>query len=212
MAGYLRDARSGRSGWSIPVNIDWHVVVANPVRPWRRCSALCKVVAYPGCDGVFFHAAAGVSNRLRVFGGMSCGPSPFLFVFLHTSTASVSPRAWTVVPLKDNAVQSGCFALCAFALALGGVSLWVGGNRRRAAAMIILALVFLADIFMIFISKTGVLMTAALIGLFVVQLRVETVAVDRSANRTCRRDCAWSSVPAQRRLAENCDRYTCRRR
>ena len=45
------------------------------------------------------------------------------------------------VPLKDNAVQSGCFALCAFALALGGVSVWVGGNRRRAAAMMILALV-----------------------------------------------------------------------
>ena len=46
--------------------------------------------------------------------------------------------------------------------------MWVEGNRRRAVAMIVLALVFLADIFMIFISKTGILMTAALVGLFVV--------------------------------------------
>lgn len=73
------------------------------------------------------------------------------------------------VPLKDNAVQSGCFALCAFALALGGVRIWTEGTRGRASTMIVLALVFLADIFMIYVSKTGVLVTIALIGLFVVQ-------------------------------------------
>jgi hypothetical protein len=39
------------------------------------------------------------------------------------------------VPLKDNAVQSGCFALCAFGLALGGVTVWVAGNKPRAVAM-----------------------------------------------------------------------------
>lgn len=107
------------------------------------------------------------------------------------------------VPLKDNAVQSGSFALCAFALALGGVNAWVGGNRRRAAAMLILALVFLADIFMIYISKTGVLMTAALVGLFVVQaggwrrsLLIATPIVLVAAIAL------WSSGPAQRRLAQ----------
>src|SRR5665213_4235530 len=107
------------------------------------------------------------------------------------------------VPLKDNAVQSGCFALCAFALALGGVGAWVGGNRRRAVAMMILALVFLADIFMIFISKTGILMTAALVGLFVVQaggwrrsLLIATPIVLIAAIAL------WTSPPAQRRLKE----------
>ena len=107
------------------------------------------------------------------------------------------------VPVKDNAVQSGCFALCAFALALGGVSAWVEGNRRRAAAMLILALVFLADIFMIFISKTGILMTAALVALFVVQtegwrrsLLIATPVVLIAAIAL------WTSPPAQRRLAE----------
>jgi O-antigen ligase len=107
------------------------------------------------------------------------------------------------VPVKDNAVQSGCFALCAFALALGGVSAWVADNRRRAVAMMILALVFLADVFMIYISKTGVLMTAALVGLFVVQaggwrrsLLIATPIVLIAAVAL------WTSPPAQRRLAE----------
>jgi len=107
------------------------------------------------------------------------------------------------VPLKDNAVQSGCFALCAFALALGGVRVWVAGNRRRAAAMIILALVFLADIFMIYISKTGVLMMAALIGLFAVRAegwrRLLLIAAPIALVVAI---ALWSSTPAQRRLAE----------
>src|ERR1700677_3731946 len=84
----------------------------------------------------------------------------FLSFFVHLP--SPFSHAMEGVPVKDNAVQSGCFALCAFALALAGVNAWVGGNRQRAVAMLILALVFLADIFMIYISKTGILMTAAL--------------------------------------------------
>ena len=91
----------------------------------------------------------------------------FLSFFVHLPPPF--RHAMDGVPVKDNAVQSGCFSLCAFALALGGVSAWVAGNQQRAAAMLILALVFLADIFMIFISKTGVLMTAALVAFFVVQ-------------------------------------------
>jgi O-antigen ligase len=125
----------------------------------------------------------------------------FLSFFVHLP--SPFSHAMDGVPVKDNAVQSGCFALCAFALALGGVNAWVGGNRRRAAAMLILALVFLADVFMIYISKTGILMTAALVGLFVVQaggwrrsLLIATPIVLIAAIAL------WSSAPAQRRLAE----------
>ena len=107
------------------------------------------------------------------------------------------------VPLKDNAVQSGCFALCAFALALGGVRVWVRGYRQRATAMIILALIFLADIFMIFISKTGVLMTVALVGLFVIHAggwrRFLLVAAPVALVVAI---ALWSSAPAHLRLAE----------
>ena len=117
------------------------------------------------------------------------------------------------VPVKDNAVQSGCFALCAFALALGGVRVWVAGNRRRAAAMIILALVFLADIFMIFISKTGVLMTAALLGLFVVHVegwRRSLLIATPIALVIAIALLVVSSSTAS--FGRNCDRYTRRRR
>jgi len=125
----------------------------------------------------------------------------FLSFFVHLP--SPFSHAMDGVPVKDNAVQSGCFALCAFALALGGVSAWVEGNRQRAVAMLILALVFLADIFMIYISKTGILMTMALVGLFVVQaggwkrsLLIATPIVLVAAIAL------WSSGPAQRRLAQ----------
>ena len=125
----------------------------------------------------------------------------FLSFFVHLP--SPFSHAMDGVPVKDNAVQSGCFALCAFGLALGGVSTWVEGNRHRAVAMMILALVFLADVFMIYISKTGILMTAALVALFVVQaggwrrsLLIATPIVLIAAIAL------WSSGPAQRRLAQ----------
>ena len=126
----------------------------------------------------------------------------FIFLPPPFHSVMVDPRL-VGVPMKDNAVQSGCFALCAFALALGGVRVWVGGNRRRAAAMIILALVFLADIFMIFISKTGVLMTSALIALFVVHAEGWKRSLLIAAPIALVVAIAlWSSAPAQRRLAE----------
>src|SRR3984893_19340252 len=81
MASYLRDARSGRSGWPIFANIDWHVVVADPVCPRRGSNSLCKIVAHSGCDGVCFHPPGGAANRLRVFGGMSSRPGPFVLSF-----------------------------------------------------------------------------------------------------------------------------------
>jgi O-antigen ligase len=71
------------------------------------------------------------------------------------------------VPFKDNAVQSGCFALCAFGLAIGAVRTW-SFDTRRAIAMAVLALLFFADVFLIYLSKTGAIMAAALVGLFVI--------------------------------------------
>jgi O-antigen ligase len=70
------------------------------------------------------------------------------------------------VPFKDNAVQSGCFALCAFGLAIGAIRLWAH-NTRLAVAMIALAILFFADVFLIYLSKTGAIMATALVGLFV---------------------------------------------
>jgi O-antigen ligase len=166
-------------------------------------------------------AAVPVGLYLLMLIGMSWSPTPFapgggvthyaklLLIPVTMACAFTSREALQIgygmdgVPLKDNAVQSGCFALCAFALALGGVRVWVGGNRQRATAMIILALIFLADIFMIFISKTGVLMTVALVGLFVIHAegwrRFLLVATPIALVVAI---ALWSSAPAHLRLAE----------
>ena len=107
------------------------------------------------------------------------------------------------VPVKDNAVQSGNFALCAFGLVLGAFQLWRNGNRRGTAAMSVLALLFFADVFLIYLSKTGAIMAAALLALLLLHVEgwksrmvvaVPAVIVIAIA--------LLASAPAQRRLAE----------
>jgi O-antigen ligase len=107
------------------------------------------------------------------------------------------------VPVKDNAVQSGCFALCAFGLAIGAVRAWSSGERKHAAAMTGLALLFFADIFLIFVSKTGMLEAVALVGLFLVWLGGWRRALLTAVPVVLIISVALSiSAPAQRRLAE----------
>jgi O-antigen ligase len=101
----------------------------------------------------------------------------FLAGCLFVLVLSAAPLLWPSgpwgwfrspgVPFKDNAVQSGCFALCAFGLAIGAVRSW-SLDTRRAVPMALLALIFFADIFLIYLSKTGAIMAAALVGLFVI--------------------------------------------
>jgi O-antigen ligase len=107
------------------------------------------------------------------------------------------------VPVKDNAVQSTCFVLCAFGLAMGAARIWTAGDRRRAVAFAVLSLLFFANIFMILLSKTGTLMAFALLGLFLLQVggfkRALYVAVPMLIVVVI---ALWSSAPAQRKLAE----------
>lgn len=130
-------------------------------------------------------------------------------IILMLSSASLlwptGPWTWFKspgVPFKDNAVQSECFALCAFGLALAAVKTWTQ-HRRRAIAMAVLALMFFADVFLIYISKTGVLVTVALLGLLFLHiegwrntalLAVPAILIMATA--------LWLSAPAQKRLAE----------
>jgi O-antigen ligase len=74
------------------------------------------------------------------------------------------------VPFKDNAVQSECFAICALGLALGAVRIWSEGDRRRAVAIAILALLFFVDIFLIFVSKTGMLVAFTMVAILVIAI------------------------------------------
>lgn len=107
------------------------------------------------------------------------------------------------VPVKDNAVQSGCFALCAFGLAIAAVRTWSQGERRRALAAAMLALLFFADIFFIFVSKTGLLIAMALLGLLLIHCgnwrRAGLIAVPALLLVAI---ALWASAPAQRRLTQ----------
>jgi O-antigen ligase len=192
---------------AIPVGLYALIVIGmlwspTPFAPGGGVGHYAKLLLIPVAMACAFTPRQG----LQIGYGFLAG-SLVVLVFSFLSFFVILPRPFSHatggVPLKDNAVQSGCFALCAFGLALGGVSVWVGGNRRRAVAMMILALVFLADIFMIFISKTGILMTAALVGLFVVQAEGWKRSLLIAAPIVLIAAVAlWTSPPAQRRLAE----------
>lgn len=107
------------------------------------------------------------------------------------------------VPVKDNAVQSECFALCAFALALGAVRLRKFGDNRRALAMAVLAVLFFTNIFMIYISKTGALVAGSLLVLFLFHVegwrRMAMIVVPAVAIMA---GALLLSAPAQKRIAE----------
>src|SRR5262249_61237777 len=74
------------------------------------------------------------------------------------------------IPIKDNSVQSACFALCAFGLAVAAVQKWSFGKRGLAIALAALALLFFTNIFAIYVSKTGMLEALVLLGFFSVWL------------------------------------------
>lgn len=107
------------------------------------------------------------------------------------------------IPFKDNAVQSECFSLCAFGLAFAAVRGWRRGKSRRAILMIALALLFFANVFLIYISKTGMLVAGVLLALFLVQLNGWRRALLVGASAVVIAALSlWMSSGAQRRLAE----------
>ncbi|WP_398473155.1 O-antigen ligase family protein [Tardiphaga sp.] len=74
------------------------------------------------------------------------------------------------VPFKDNAVQSECFAICALGLALGAKRFWSDGDHRRAIAISLLGLLFFANIFLIFVSKTGMLVAFTMVAILIIAI------------------------------------------
>jgi len=73
------------------------------------------------------------------------------------------------VPFKDNAVQSECFSICALGLALAATYVWSDGQRRRAVALGLLALLFFANVFLIYLSKTGMIVAFVMVAIFVLR-------------------------------------------
>ena len=75
------------------------------------------------------------------------------------------------VPVKDNAVQSECFALCAFGLVLAALKLRHEKQFKLMFACVVVALLFFSNLFVIYLSKTGVLVAFSLLGVFIIRLR-----------------------------------------
>lgn len=74
------------------------------------------------------------------------------------------------VPVKDNAIQSECFAFCGFGLLYFAWRCWTQTHYLRAGLIALLATLFFANIFMIFISRTGTLVMMSLLGLLLIQI------------------------------------------
>jgi O-antigen ligase len=72
--------------------------------------------------------------------------------------------------VKDHILQGGEFAACAFFLCGIALTTWQQGRRRLAAALLLLAAVFLGNVVYIGTSRTGLLVAAALAVLVVFKL------------------------------------------
>ncbi|WP_211910272.1 hypothetical protein [Tardiphaga alba] len=104
----------------------------------------------------------------------------FLAACLMVLTLSYASLLWPTgpwssfrsvgIPFKDNAVQSECFAICALGVALGALHVWSEGNRKRAVALGLLALLFFANIFLIYVSKTGMLVGFVMVALLIIHI------------------------------------------
>jgi O-antigen ligase len=72
------------------------------------------------------------------------------FALLGVTIPGKSPG----VPVKDYIFQSGIFLICAFALLGAAGDLWRARRREIAAALVLLAALFLADIAFVAVSRT----------------------------------------------------------
>jgi O-antigen ligase len=70
------------------------------------------------------------------------------------------------VPVKDYISQSGLFTICVAVAAQLAYDNWRDGRRHLAVALIVLALVFLANVFYVATSRTALVIFPIMLGLF----------------------------------------------
>jgi O-antigen ligase len=110
-------------------------------------------------------------DGLQIAGGFLAACTILLVLSWASVVWPSGPWGWfnlTSVPVKDNAVQSGEFALCAFGLAYAGLGVW-RENPGRALLALTLAALFFANALFVNISKTGILMAGALLVLLLLE-------------------------------------------
>jgi O-antigen ligase len=73
------------------------------------------------------------------------------------------------VPVKDYIIQSGEFLICAFAFAHLTLNAWQQTRRARAGMLLLLVLLFLANISFVATARTTLVAFVILLGVFVLQ-------------------------------------------
>jgi O-antigen ligase len=88
---------------------------------------------------------------------------------LGTVPAAVRLDVPTGVPVRDYLAQSTFFALAAFGIAHLALNMWIGGERHRAALLFGLTCAFVANLAVVYSSRTILVVMPALILLFLLQ-------------------------------------------
>jgi O-antigen ligase len=78
----------------------------------------------------------------------------------------VAGRIMIGIPVKDYISQSTIFTLCILGLAEGALLAWRKGSRRIAVALVLLAIVFFANILGVAVSRTALVTLPILLLLF----------------------------------------------
>lgn len=114
------------------------------IEPFLRLLAIPVLFAQFRRSGRGMWVAAGFLTSAAVLLALSWTMIAFDWRFGHTYG----------VPVKDYIIQSGIFALCAFALFDLGVDQWVGGQRLVCLGCATLAVAFIANILYVTTGRT----------------------------------------------------------
>jgi hypothetical protein len=99
---------------------------------------------------------------------VSCGILLLVSWFLVLAPKLTWPggRAMSGVPVKDYISQGAMFTVCVYALAEIARRAWQDGRRRTALLLVVLAFVFLANVFVIAPSRTAIVVIPILLLFF----------------------------------------------
>lgn len=135
---------------------------------WGGLSSVFKLLVIPLL--MFQFQRSSRASWVMIGFLMSCGA---LLILSWTLILVVrSPEFWSLhggfgVPVRDYIAQTGEFAACIFFLAGIALKDWQQHRRWLALALGLAALVFLANLFVIFTSRTGLIVIPILFLLFI---------------------------------------------
>jgi O-antigen ligase len=107
----------------------------------------------------------------------------------------VGGRIMIGIPVKDYISQSTVFTLCILGLAEGASFAWHKGSRRVAFAFILLAMIFLANILYVAVSRTALVALPILLTLFCFRRLGWKSTVGMMIGLTMFLATAWSTSP-----------------